>query len=184
MRNVSRRAINDKARAAKGAMSNTAVVARFDRRSSIPELRHFSISSAAAYWISRWSLSSGAHLRDPLAGETLEGGAVLLLRQLNRKLAVADAYGKTFDEFRHRVFAVGSDQFSEGREQAGLRQAIAIDAIVPRFRPGLVEITEGSLFLLVIGQWVVGGCEGRWMAHGTQQMCARVQGGARRMREV
>src|ERR1700733_9772459 len=183
MRNVSRQAINDKARAAEGVMSNTAVVARLDRRPSIPELRHFSIG-AAAYWISRWRLSSGAHSRNPLAGEDARGGAALLLRQLNRKFAVADAYGKTFDEFRHRVFAVGSDQFSEGREQAGLRQAIAIDAIVPRFRPGLVEITEGSLFLLVIGQWVVGGCEGRWMAHGTQQMCARVQGGARRMREV
>ena len=63
-------------------------------------------------------------------------------------------------------------------------QAITVDAIVPRLCPGLVEITEGSLFLLVIGQWVVGGCEGRWMAHGTQQMCARVQGGARRIGEV
>src|SRR5260370_6220303 len=93
----------------------------------------------------------------------------LLLRQLSRKLAVADADGKAFHEFRHRVFAVGADQLGEGREQAGLRQAVAIDAIVPRLRPGLVQIAQRGLFLLVIGQRVAGGCKGRWIAHETQQ---------------
>src|SRR5580658_9336992 len=99
--------------------------------------------------------SSGILGRLVKPGDDSLPDANLLLCQLNRKLAVADARGKTFDEFRHRVFAVGSDQFGESRKQAGLRQAIAIDAIVPRLCPGLVEITEGSLFLLVIGQWVV-----------------------------
>ena len=80
---------------------------------------------------------------------------------------------KAFDEFRHRVLAIGSDQFGERREQAGLRQAVAVDAVVPRFRPGLVEIAERGLFLLVIGQRVAGGCEGHWMAHETQQAAAR-----------
>src|ERR1700676_5294051 len=96
-----------------------------------------------------------------------------LLRQLNRKLAVADAEGRALHEFRHRVFAVGYDQLRERREQAGLRQTVAIDAIVPRLRPGLVEIAERGLFLLVIGQRVAGGGEGCWMAHETRAVCAR-----------
>ena len=81
---------------------------------------------------------------------------LLLLRQRNRKLAVADARGQALDEFRHRVLAIGADQFGERREQAGLRQAVAIDAVVPRFRPGLVEITQRRLFLFVVGQRVAG----------------------------
>src|SRR6202171_209579 len=96
-------------------------------------------------------------------------GGSLLLRQHDRKLAIADTDGKAFHEFRYRVFAVGSDQFGERREQACLRKAVAIDAIVPRLRPGLVEIAERGLFLFVVGQRVAGGCEGRWIAHETQQ---------------
>src|SRR5260370_21374964 len=97
----------------------------------------------------------------------------LLLRHLRRKLAVADADGKAFHEFRYRVFAVGSDQFGERREQAGLRQAVAIDAIVPRLRPVLVEIAEPGLVLFLIGQRVAGDGEGGWMVHKTQRSCAR-----------
>src|ERR1700731_3940886 len=108
----------------------------------------------------------------------------LLLRHLNRKLTVADADGKAFHEFCHRVFAVGSDKFGERCEQAGLRQAIAIDAIVPRLRPSLVEIAERGLLLLVIGQRVAGGCEGLWIAHETLAGGAQLQGGARRTREA
>src|SRR3984893_3745091 len=78
----------------------------------------------------------------------------LLLRQLYRELAVANPDREAFHELRHRVFAVGSDQFGERREQACLRQAIAIDAIVPCLRPGLIQVAEGSLLLLVIGQRV------------------------------
>ena len=76
----------------------------------------------------------------------------LLLRQRQRKLAVADAGRKAFDEFRHRVFAIGRDQFGERREQARLRQAVAVDAVVARFRPGLVEVAERGLLLFVVGQ--------------------------------
>ena len=108
---------------------------------------------AAAYWVARSS-------RAMTAGS-------LLLRQRDRKFAVADAGGEAFHEFRHRVLAVGADQFGEGREQAGLREAVAIDAIVARFRPGFVEIAERGLLLFVIGQRVAGE---RWMAHETQQI--------------
>ena len=95
--------------------------------------------------------------------------ANLLLRHLYRKLAIAHTQGEAFDEFRDRIFAVGADQFGEGCEQAGLRQAIAIDAIVPCFRPGFVEIAQRRLLLFVVGQWIAGGGKGRWMAHETQQ---------------
>src|SRR5258707_8814402 len=104
---------------------------------------------------------------------TTEAAQFLLLRQRYRKLAIADADGKAFHEFRHGVLAVGSHQFGECRKQACLREAVAIDAIVPRFRPGLVEIAERGLFLLVIGQRVAGDGEGGWMVHKTQRSCAR-----------
>ena len=96
----------------------------------------------------------------------------------DRKFAVADADRQAFDEFRHRVFAVGSDQFGKGCEQARLRQAVAVDAIVPRLRPGLVEIAQRRLFLFLIGQRVAGGSKGRRMAHETQQAVCAIQGGA------
>ena len=67
--------------------------------------------------------------------------------------------GEAFDEFRHGILAIGADEFGECGEQAGLRQAIAIDAVVPRFGPGLVEIAQRGLLLLVIGQGVAGGGE-------------------------
>ena len=82
------------------------------------------------------------------------GTSALLLRQRQRKFAVADARREPLDEFRDRVFAIGGDQFGQRREQAGLRQAVAVDAIVPRFRPGLVEIAERGLLLFVIRQRV------------------------------
>src|SRR5665213_945158 len=76
----------------------------------------------------------------------------LLLRHPRRELAVADANRKSLDEFCDRILAVGSDQFGKGCEQACLREAIAIDAVVPRLRPGFVEIAQRRLFLLLIGQ--------------------------------
>src|SRR3954468_6120144 len=92
----------------------------------------------------------------------------LLLCQRQRELAVADAAGEAFDEFRHRVLAVGADQLGKRGEQARLRETIAVDAVVPGFRPSLVEIAERGLLLFVIWQRVAGE---RWMAHETQQFC-------------
>src|SRR5258706_7539404 len=108
----------------------------------------------------------------------------LLPRQPSRKLAIADADGKAFRIGRHRVFPIGPDQFGEGCEQAGLRQAVAIDAIMPRLRPGLVEIAERSLLLLMIGQRIAGGWKRRWMAHETRQAVCVNQGGTHRTHEV
>ena len=81
----------------------------------------------------------------------------LLLRQPSRKLAVANAHGQAFHEFRHRVLAIGADQFGQRREQACLREAVAVDALVPRFRPGFVQVAQRRLLLFVVGQRVAGG---------------------------
>jgi hypothetical protein len=45
-----------------------------------------------------------------------------------------------------------------------LRQAIAVDTVVPRFRPGFAEIAESGLLLFMVGQQVAVD-EGRGMAH-------------------
>ena len=84
-------------------------------------------------------------------------GRQLLLCQRERKFSIAHARRKTFDEFRHCILAVGTHQFGQRREQAGLRQAVAIDAVVPRLRPGLVEIAQRRLLLFVIGQRIAAG---------------------------
>src|SRR6185312_15660052 len=99
-----------------------------------------------------------------------------LLLECDREFAVADARDETFDEFCHGVFAVGADQLSESGEQAGLCEAIAIDAVVPCFGPGLVEIAERGPLLLVIGQRLAGSCKGHWMAHEAQQAWLRDPG--------
>jgi len=52
----------------------------------------------------------------------------------------------------HGVLAVSANQFGERGEQAGLREAVAIDAIMARFRPGLVEIAERRLLLVGVRQ--------------------------------
>src|SRR2546423_6647008 len=110
-------------------------------------------------------------------------GLSLLLCQGGRKFAVADPQRKTFNEFRYCVFAIRSDQFGERRKQTGLRQAVAIDAIVPRFRPRLVQIAQRRLFLFVVGQWAARSGEGRWIAHEARQ-AVRDPGWNARLREV
>src|SRR5689334_14998244 len=94
----------------------------------------------------------------PRGGVIFDAG--LLPADVDRELAVADAARETFDEFRHRVLAISADELRESREQAGLRQTVAVDAVMACFGPGLVEIAQCGLFLLVIGQRRAGGCVG------------------------
>src|SRR5215472_12559505 len=107
-----------------------------------------------------------------LASGMMEGrwkACALLLRQRQRELAVAHASRESFGEFRDRVLAIGADQLGEGRKQARLGEAIAVDALMARFGPGFVEIAERSLLLLVVGERVAGEGKGREGAHEIQQ---------------
>ena len=85
--------------------------------------------------------------------------AGLLPRPRDRKLAVADADGEALDEFLDRLLAIGSDQLGHRREQAGLRETVAVDAIMARFRPGLAEIANRRLLLLMVGHGLAGEAE-------------------------
>src|SRR5208282_5982757 len=74
----------------------------------------------------------------------------LLPRQLHRKLAVANSRGKVFRVTGGRFLAVGGNQLGECQEERGLRQAIAIDAVVMRLRPRLLQTNERQALLFVI----------------------------------
>jgi len=63
--------------------------------------------------------------------------------------------GQAFHELRHRVFAVGSDQSAKAANRLACARQIAIDAIVPRLCPSLVEVAQRGLFLLMVGKRVV-----------------------------
>ena len=76
---------------------------------------------------------------------------VLLPAQFEREFAVANARGEAFGEGGRGVFAIGRDKLGEGGEQAGLRQAIAVNAVEARFRPSLLQIAQGHALLLVVG---------------------------------
>src|SRR6185369_10413120 len=105
------------------------------------------------------------------------GGVIFQTRLLpgdvDGEFAVADPAGKALDEFRYRVLAIGADELGKGGKQAGLRQAVAVDAVVARFGPGLVEIAQCGLFLLVGGQRRAGGGVGNRLAHETRSGWAR-----------
>src|SRR5262249_55869164 len=85
----------------------------------------------------------------------------LLPGERERELAVAHARRKILGEFRDRILAIGADEFGQRRKQARLREAVAVDPLMPRFRPGLVEIAERGLLLLVVGQGIAGEGEGK-----------------------
>ena len=116
---------------------------------------------------------------DPVA-KFVEG---LPARVHNGEFSLALACGKSFNELRHRVFAIGGDQFGQRREQARLRQAVAIekrssDALPPRLRSSLSAACfcswSGS------GSWGIEKDAG-WRMKLIKTVCA-IQGGARRTR--
>src|SRR5215813_7911449 len=88
-----------------------------------------------------------------------------LLPRPRGKLAVADADREAFDEFLDRFLAIGSDQLGHRREQAGLRETIAVDAVMARFRPCLAEIANRLPLLLMVGHGLAGEAERHRMAH-------------------
>ena len=104
---------------------------------------------------------------------------MLLPKFHHRKFAAADAAGEAFDELRHRIFAIGADEFSERGEQARLRQAIAIDAIVTRFSPCLIQIVQRRPLLILIGRKAVSGRPMVGMRHEINLPVERVRRTAR-----
>ena len=69
---------------------------------------------------------------------------------LEREFAVADAGAEAFGEGGRRFLAIGGDEFGQRGEQAGLRQAIAVDAVEARFGPGFLQVAERHALLLVV----------------------------------
>src|SRR5262245_24241633 len=82
-------------------------------------------------------------------GARVPSGA-LLPRHAKREFAVANAAGESFGESCRRLFAIGGDELGKGREQARLRQTVAVDPVDARFRPGFVQIAERRPLLLVL----------------------------------
>src|SRR5690349_195366 len=74
----------------------------------------------------------------------------LLARHPHRELAIADARRQSFGVFRRRILAIGRDEFAERAEQGGLRQTGAVNAFEPRLAPGLEQIAQRNLLLLMI----------------------------------
>ena len=70
----------------------------------------------------------------------------LLPGLLEREFAVADARAQAIGEGCRGFLAIGGDEFGERGEQAGLRQAVAVDAVEARFRPGFVEVAQCHIF--------------------------------------
>src|SRR5665647_555613 len=75
---------------------------------------------------------------------------LLALLRLEREFAVADAGAEPFGESGGRVLAIGGDEFGEGCEQAGLRQAVAVDAVELGFGPGFMQVAQSYALLLVV----------------------------------
>src|ERR1700730_14625533 len=73
----------------------------------------------------------------------------LLARRREGEFAVADAEREALGKVCGRFLAVGRDKFGEGREQARLRQAVAVDAVDARLGPGVVQIAERHSLLLM-----------------------------------
>src|SRR5580704_18654341 len=74
------------------------------------------------------SLSLRASRRNRRAAGAPGYGA-LLPREFQREFAVGDALGQAGGELGGGVLAVSVDELAQRREQAGLRHAVAVDAV-------------------------------------------------------
>jgi len=70
---------------------------------------------------------------------------------LEREFTIADACAQSIGEGCGGFFAIGGHELSERGEQARLRKAVAVNAIVARFRPGFVQVAQCHHFLFAIG---------------------------------
>src|SRR6185437_5782265 len=84
-----------------------------------------------------------------ISASTADG---LLPRLLDGEFAVADAGAEAVGEGGRRFLAVSGHEFRHRREQASLRQAVAIDTVDARLGPGLVQIGQGDPLLFMVRQ--------------------------------
>src|SRR6516164_4545774 len=77
----------------------------------------------------------------------------LLPRRRQREFAAADARREAFGKTRNRLLSISGRELGKGREEARLRQAVAVDAFEPRLVPGAAEVTHrGALEFKVSGR--------------------------------
>jgi hypothetical protein len=96
------------------------------------------------------------------AKKAKKAGRNLLAQRREREFAAADSFSEAFGETRGGVFAIGGNQFVDRGEERDLREAIAVDALKPRFFPGFGKIGERRFTLVFrAGRDSVG--EGIWL---------------------
>ena len=60
------------------------------------------------------------------------------------ELAAAHPLRQALGEARHGILAIGRDEFLEGREERGIGDAIAVDAVEDRLLPRLEKVVQRS----------------------------------------
>lgn len=76
---------------------------------------------------------------------------LLLPGQFDGKFAVADTGGQSGRVARRRFFSVSGDQLGQGEKQRGLRQTVALNSLVMRLGPGILQIGKRQALLLFLG---------------------------------
>src|SRR5512139_284935 len=99
---------------------------------------------------------AGTRRARQVSGDTgqLKVSRLLLPGLLERKFTFANSRTQAIGECGGGLFTIGGYKLRKGRKKAGLRQAVAVNAIVARFRPSLMEVAKCHKFLLAIGYWL------------------------------
>src|SRR4051812_43706324 len=85
----------------------------------------------------------------PRQGPGKRSGA-LLPGDGQREFAIADANREALGELSSSLLAIGRDKLGKSGEQAGLSEAIPVDAVDAGLGPGFMQIAERSPFLFMV----------------------------------
>ena len=100
-------------------------------------------------WEGNLSAPAGAKRCGSWKPWRLPRAAELLPREVEREFSVANPPAEPLGKACGGFFAVSRNQLGKCREQAGLRQAIAVDPLDARVRPSLVQVAERNALLLM-----------------------------------
>jgi hypothetical protein len=78
----------------------------------------------------------------------------LLLGNMKRELAVANARRQTLGKLRSGILTIGLYELGKCGKQAGLGEAIAINPIMPGLGPRFRDISNGCTLMLAVPPWV------------------------------